>query len=169
MEKEKNIWKPGDWFEEDFLEFRQKGTKIVTKPWGMEVWLREPTSEQQQTGRGYCYKRLFINEGTQTSLQSHVEKSETNYIISGEAEIWLQDPRGETILRLDGGEYRFSVKKMGKNNFYNVDPPAIHRVKSLTNLVLQEASTPQVDDVIRYQDDNGRGSGRINSEHLNLK
>ena len=40
-----------------------------------------------------------------------------------------------------------------------------HRVIVITDLILQEVSTPEVDDVIRIEDDTDRGDGRLESEH----
>ncbi len=40
-------------------------------------------------------------------------------------------------------------------------------VVALTDIILQEASTPEVDDVIRIEDDNDRGAGRLEHEHKN--
>ncbi len=154
-----------EWFKEDLLFFRRNGAKIVTKPWGMEVWLREPTEEEKINGNGYCYKRIYLSAGNRTSLQYHEKKFETNYVIKGEAEVWLQDEQGETSLEIDGKRYAFSVTQRGPNYFFDVVPPRIHRIRALTDLVLQEVSNPFVDDVIRLQDDARRGSGKIESEH----
>jgi len=119
---------------------------IVNKPWGREEWLA--------LNEEYCYKRLYINAGQKTSLQYHNQKYETNYVISGEAEIWLGDS-AEAIEKW----------KVGAGFFFNVAPPKIHRVCALTDLVLQEVSTPQVDDVVRINDDWNRSDGKIQSEH----
>lgn len=120
--------------------------KTVDKPWGKEVWL--------ELNDRYCYKRIYINAGHRTSFQYHEKKHETNYIISGEAEVWLENDNGE-----------IEKKKMKADDFFNVIPPKKHRVIALTDLVLQEVSTPEVDDVIRIEDDAARGNGRIASEH----
>ncbi len=60
--------------------------KTVSKPWGKEIWL--------ELNDKYCYKRIYINAGTRTSYQYHENKLETNYIIDGEAEVWLEDDNG---------------------------------------------------------------------------
>ena len=61
-------------------------SKIVYKPWGKEIWL--------ELNDKYCYKRIHINVGAQTSYQYHKQKLETNYIIDGEAEVWLENNEG---------------------------------------------------------------------------
>ena len=120
--------------------------KIVKKPWGREEWLE--LNEQ------YCYKRIYLNAGTKTSFQYHKKKLETNYIISGKAEVWLENDFGE-----------IEKKIMSDNDFFTVTPLKKHRVIALTDLILQEVSTPHVDDIIRIEDDTNRKDGRINSEH----
>lgn len=120
--------------------------KMVTKPWGKEVWL--------ELNDRYCYKRIFINAGHRTSLQYHQLKLETNYIVDGEAEVWLEQDSGE-----------IEKRRMTRNEFFTVRPGRKHRVVALTDLILQEVSTPEVNDVIRVEDDAGRGDGRVESEH----
>ena len=121
--------------------------KVVSKPWGKEIWL--------ELNDKYCYKRIYINAGTRTSYQYHENKLETNYIIDGKAEVWLENDEGI-----------IEKKVMKKDDFFTVVPPKKHRVIALTDIILQEVSTPEVDDVIRIEDDTSRGPGRIDSEHL---
>ncbi len=66
-------------------------------------------------------------------------------------------------LENDSGEIEKFMVKAGDH--FNVVPPKKHRVIAITDLVLQEVSTPEVDDVVRIEDDAGRGDGRIESEH----
>ena len=120
--------------------------KVVSKPWGKEIWL--------ELNDKYCYKRIYINAGTRTSYQYHENKLETNYIIDGKAEVWLENDEGVV-----------EKKVMKKDDFFTVIPPRKHRVIAITDIILQEVSTPEVDDVIRIEDDSDRGPGRIDSEH----
>ena len=120
--------------------------KTVFKPWGKEVWL--------ELNEKYCYKRIYINAGYKTSYQYHEFKRETNYIISGTAEIWLEN---------DEGIVEKKIMKAG--DYFNVTPPKKHRVIAITDLILQEVSTPEVDDVIRLEDDTNRVDGKITGEH----
>lgn len=122
--------------------------KTVYKPWGKEEWL--------ELNDMYCYKRIYIDSGHRTSYQYHETKIETNYIIDGEAEVWLEN---------DDGVVEKKLMKAG--DFFTVYPPKKHRVVALTDIILQEASTIEVDDVIRIEDDNQRGAGRLNYEHKN--
>lgn len=120
--------------------------KAVNKPWGKEIWI--------ELNDRYCYKRIYINAGYRTSFQYHKKKLETNYIIDGETEVWLEN---------DDGVVEKNIMK--KDDFFTVKPYRKHRVIAITDLILQEVSTPEVDDVIRIEDDTRRGRGRIESEH----
>jgi choline kinase/mannose-6-phosphate isomerase-like protein (cupin superfamily) len=120
--------------------------KTVIKPWGKEEWL--------ELNDRYCYKRIYINAGYKTSYQYHNFKRETNYIISGEAEVWLENDEGFVEKRI-----------MKAGDYFNVTPPKKHRVIALTDIILQEVSTPEVDDVIRINDEFARGDGKIEGEH----
>lgn len=122
--------------------------KIVEKPWGKEIWL--------ELNDKYCYKRIEIKSGFKTSFQIHNFKRETNYIIQGKAEVWLENDDG-------------IVEKyyMNEGDFFNVIPKRKHRVIAITDLILQEVSTPEVDDVIRINDEFNRGDGKILEEHFN--
>jgi choline kinase/mannose-6-phosphate isomerase-like protein (cupin superfamily) len=120
--------------------------KVVHKPWGKEEWL--------ELNDAYCYKRIYINAGYKTSYQYHEFKRETNYTIEGTAEIWLEN---------EAGVVEKKIMKAGE--YFNVAPPRKHRVIALTDIILQEVSTPHVDDVIRINDEFNRTDGKIEAEH----
>jgi mannose-6-phosphate isomerase-like protein (cupin superfamily) len=120
--------------------------KIVEKPWGKEIWLA--------LNDKYCYKRIEIKAGFKTSYQYHNYKLETNYIIKGNAEVWLEND--------DGIVEKFYMKE---GDFFTVIPPKKHRVIAISDVILQEVSTPEVDDVIRINDEFNRLDGKIEEEH----
>jgi choline kinase/mannose-6-phosphate isomerase-like protein (cupin superfamily) len=120
--------------------------KVVHKPWGKEEWL--------ELNDAYCYKRIYINAGYKTSYQYHEFKKETNYIIDGTAEVWLEN---------DEGVVEKKIMKAGE--FFNVTPPKKHRVIAITDIILQEVSTPHVDDVFRIDDEFHRADGKVEAEH----
>ena len=64
----------------------------------------------------------------------------------------------------DKGEIVKTVMKDG--DYFSVLPPQKHRIIAMTDLILQEVSTPEVDDVIRIEDDANRTSGRLEHEHM---
>ena len=118
--------------------------KIVNKPWGKEEWISSPPEFP------YVMKHIFTKAGHRSSLHVHREKIETNYIISGKA------------LVLIDGQSEF----LEEGCVFSVMPNEVHRVTAIDNLETIEVSTPQVDDVERLEDDEGRGNGRIESEHM---
>ena len=120
--------------------------KVVHKPWGKEEWLA--------LNDAYCYKRIYINAGYKTSYQYHEFKQETNYIIDGTAEVWLEN---------DEGVVEKKIMKAGE--FFDVNPPKKHRVIAITDIILQEVSTPHVDDVFRIDDEFNRVDGKVEAEH----
>ena len=122
------------------------GPKIVNKPWGKEVWI--------EVNDKYCFKKLHLNKGKRTSFQFHEQKIETLYLIDGVLEVLLENDVGELVTFF-----------MYPGDFLNVRPPKKHRMTAVENCVYFEASTPEVDDVIRIEDDSKRQSGKIESEH----
>jgi mannose-6-phosphate isomerase-like protein (cupin superfamily) len=113
---------------------QEKDVTTVVKPWGREVWL--------ELNDKYCYKRLYINAGYRTSKQYHNHKLETNYIISGEAKVQIGDDS--------------NMQLMHAGDFFTILPGVVHRIEAITDLVLQEVSTPEVYDVVRLEDDTYR-------------
>lgn len=130
--------------------------KKVDKPWGFEIWI---TGEHPQ----YCLKKIFIKEGTKTSLQYHNEKRETNVLFEGAARLHFKKNEGVEIKAVRSED----IGSCDLKNISVIDvfPLTIHRLEALTDILLYEASTPQLDDVVRITDDTNRGHGRIHSEH----
>jgi mannose-6-phosphate isomerase-like protein (cupin superfamily) len=118
----------------------------VEKPWGYELWL--------EINEFYTYKLIHMNKGSQCSLQSHEYKYETNYIIEGEATVLLED---------ENGELQPQLFKVGDG--WSVPVNRKHRVIATKDYTSLEVSTTHLNDVVRFQDDNNRESGKINKEH----
>ena len=142
-----------------------KDHKKVNKPWGHEVWFVWLKDY-------HVLKRIFMKEGNKCSLQYHEEKYETNYLIDGKAKIIKglhinqkdeKDKIFEEILSKDLHK-DYAVVSDAPYAFTNI-PGEVHRVYSETDYIAYEVSTPQLDDVIRVQDDSQRKSGFIKSEH----
>ncbi len=121
--------------------------RVVTKPWGYEKWIRQTDY--------YVLKEIFMKAGYRSSLQYHVKKEETNYILNG---------RGLLRYTLDRN-IAFSQRVLLPGDVFHILPNIVHRVEAVTDLTMIEASTPEVDDIIRLADDWNRGDGRIESEH----
>jgi mannose-6-phosphate isomerase-like protein (cupin superfamily) len=116
------------------VQFEQP--KRVEKPWGYELWWA-------QTDR-YVGKLLHVKAGAQLSLQYHERKDETIHLASGSMVLVLKV--GDTLVD--------HPMRVGES--YRVRPGTIHRMRAVTDCDVWEASTPEVEDVVRVQDDYGR-------------
>ena len=95
-----------------------------------------------------------MKEGNQSSLQMHEMKIEANYVIDGTAEVLLEDENGELKSHI-----------YSKGSGWVVPRKRKHRVIAKTDYTAMEVSTPHLDDVIRFEDDMKRKSGKIKEEH----
>ena len=109
----------------------------VPKPWGHElIWAH---TEQ------YVGKILVIEAGKRLSLQRHEVKDESIYVLSGRLRLFLED---------DGGTVR--TDELGPGDHRRVRTGRIHRYEAIERVELLEVSTPELDDVVRLEDDYGR-------------
>jgi quercetin dioxygenase-like cupin family protein len=131
----------------------------VSKPWGYEVLYTS-----NLTNPGYALKRITMTAGHQFSLQSHRFKAETSYVIEGEATVLsgLTAPDDITAV-VDATQ--LAVKECRPGTSWTTPPGELHRVIAGSDCTAIEVSTPELDDVIRWQDDAGRDHGRIAAEH----
>jgi len=110
--------------------------KKVEKPWGYElIWAH--------TDR-YVGKILHINKGESLSYQYHRVKDETIYLLRGLMEVEIGDERGREKHQLDPGAC------------LHITPGTRHRMVALEDCDILEASTPELDDVVRLKDRYGR-------------
>lgn len=123
--------------------------KRVDKPWGFELWLSDGTVTP------YAFKIIYLKKGVKTSLQYHNKKIEHNCILAGEAMLHYQGSDSEKIVSV----------KLSAGHVIKVEPPVVHRVEALTDVILIEASTNELDDVVRLEDDYQRPDGRVEKEH----
>jgi mannose-6-phosphate isomerase len=113
------------------------GGRRVPKPWGFElVWA--------ETDR-YVGKLLHIDAGRRLSLQRHLVKDESIYVLSGRLRLYLED---------DDGVVRIS--EIGPGDHRRVATGRIHRYEAIETTELMEVSTTELDDVVRLEDDYGR-------------
>jgi mannose-6-phosphate isomerase len=112
----------------------------IAKPWGYEL-LWAHTSH-------YAGKILCIRRGCQLSLQLHERKEESMYVLSGALEVELE---GE-----DGHLTRYQARR---GETFHIPPRRRHRLRALTACRVLEVSTPELDDIFRFQDDYGRIGG----------
>ena len=109
----------------------------VPKPWGWEkIWAN--------TDR-YVGKILHINAGHALSVQYHVRKDETVYLLAGQLKYWVRDENGELRdMNLTVGEA------------FRITPGTVHYMEAVTDCDILETSTPDLDDVVRLKDRYGR-------------
>ncbi len=110
----------------------------MPKPWGHElIWAH--------TER-YVGKVLHIKAGHSLSVQYHNRKDETIHLLAGEMIYRVREsPDGELKdVRLKAGES------------YHNTPGVVHQMEAVTDCDVLEASTPDLDDVVRLTDRYGR-------------
>jgi len=109
----------------------------VPKPWGWEkIWAN--------TDR-YVGKILHINAGHALSVQYHVRKDETVYLLAGQLKYWVRDENGEMRdMNLTVGEA------------FRITPGTVHYMEAVSDCDILETSTPDLEDVVRLKDRYGR-------------
>lgn len=111
-------------------------TTKIEKPWGYEIIFAHT--------KQYVGKILFVKGGHKLSLQYHKEKDETIFLKTG-----------KIILELHQ-EGSINMMKMKPGASVHVPPNTIHRIIAEEDSEVLEASTSQLDDVVRLEDDYGR-------------
>ena len=111
--------------------------KSVEKPWGRELWIAHTDK--------YALKIIWINQGTRSSLQYHNMKHEHIYVESG-------------ILRVEKGPDKDHLTEIfvKAGEVIENKPGELHRSSAVEDVKLIEVSTPELDDVVRVEDDFGR-------------
>jgi mannose-6-phosphate isomerase len=109
----------------------------VDKPWGHElIWA--------ETDR-YVGKVLHVKAGQALSLQFHERKDETIHLLSGRMRFFA-GPSVEALREVD----------LEQGESYRIVPGTVHRMEAVTDVDILEASTPDLDDVVRLEDRYGR-------------
>ena len=109
----------------------------VDKPWGYEI--RWAITDK------YLGKILRINPGERLSRQYHEQKDESIYVLNG------------TLVLELGDEENFEKIILGEGGSSHLTPVTIHRFCAPSGgCTLTEVSIPEIDDVVRLQDDYGR-------------
>lgn len=108
----------------------------MEKPWGYElVWA--------ETDR-YVGKVLHIRAGHKLSRQYHERKDETFFVNTGEMDLEL------------GRDATLRTLRLGPHEAFHCTPGTVHRMVAHTDVEVLEVSTPDLDDVVRIEDDYGR-------------
>ena len=113
----------------------------VEKPWGFEIWWAHTDQ--------YAGKLLHVEQGHRLSLQYHQHKDESSYLLTG----CVRLSKGAGIDEL-------ATTLMNPGDCWRTRPGEVHTLEALEPSKILEASTPQLEDVIRLMDDYGRASDR---------
>lgn len=148
---------------------RIEGCHVVYKPWGTETWLM-PGNDVYP----FALKELILKAGFVTSLQVHQFKSESIHLHKGHGAL-IYYPKPFDCVRFLAGEYtaeeiikikaELITEELAPGAVFHTPPGTIHRMVAHDDLHYTEASTTQLDDIIRLEDSANRGHGRIESEH----
>jgi quercetin dioxygenase-like cupin family protein len=113
----------------------------VDKPWGYELhWAR--------TDR-YVGKIIHVNKGHALSLQYHNVKDETIFLWSGKLLFEIE---------IDG---KLTGREMAPGEAVHITPKTVHRMTALEDSDILEASTPELQDVVRLEDRYGRKTDEL--------
>jgi mannose-6-phosphate isomerase-like protein (cupin superfamily) len=108
----------------------------VEKPWGYElVWAR--------TDR-YVGKILHVKAGHVLSLQYHNLKDETMHVL-----------KGELVLRTKPGA-TLESRRFAAGESVHIPAKLIHQIEAVVDTDVLEASTAELDDLVRLEDRYGR-------------
>ncbi|MFQ5477093.1 MAG: cupin domain-containing protein [Candidatus Binatia bacterium] len=117
--------------------FKAREAERIDKPWGFElVWAH---------ATGYVGKLIHIDAGQALSYQYHRRKEETILVLRGVLKLYVsEDDTEPVLLRLSPGES------------FHIHSGLRHRFEAEEEVELVEASTPELDDVVRLKDRYGR-------------
>lgn len=109
--------------------------KKIEKPWGYELhWVPED--------KPYMGKLLHIKAGSRISLQTHDQKQESWFLVTGEAKIIWDNEKEELIE---------TVMEKGKGYACRINQR--HRLAGITDCDIIEVSTPEIGTTFRLEDD----------------
>jgi mannose-6-phosphate isomerase len=114
----------------------EKLPQRTEKPWGFEILFAQTSN--------YAGKLIFVKKGYRLSLQYHEKKDETMYLYKGKALLEIEDDGQMVPIMLEPGQ---SIR---------TPPNTKHRLKAIEDSTIFEVSTPELDDVVRLEDDYGR-------------
>jgi mannose-6-phosphate isomerase-like protein (cupin superfamily) len=109
----------------------------VDKPWGHE--LRWAVTDR------YLGKLIHIKGGQALSLQYHVQKDESIFVVSGLLDLVLESADGV-----------LETHRLAPGMSAHVHPGRRHRFSAVEETELFEASSPEIDDIVRLEDRYGR-------------
>ncbi|MCH1430389.1 MAG: cupin domain-containing protein [Chlamydiales bacterium] len=114
-----------------------KSKKVIDKPWGHEELL--------ELNQRYMFKKLFMKQGHCCSLQYHEKKQETVYLLEGKLKLYLGNSADD-----------LEIIHMLPGDSITITPGQIHRMEAAEDAYYLESSTPEIDDVVRIEDNYNR-------------
>lgn len=116
---------------------------MTKKPWGHERIIAKTDS--------YVVKEIYVKPNSRLSLQYHERKTETMFLVEGEATLSLSH-----VDHVDG--WVMCHYYMTKMRPYFIKPGDHHRLSTAENVdcLVVEVSSIELDDVVRLDDDYGR-------------
>ena len=118
-------------------DIRLAGAGRVDKPWGYElIWA--------VTDR-YVGKLLHVRSGQALSLQFHVQKDESIFVAAGLLDLVLESADGV-----------LETHRLATGMSARIRPGRRHRMVAVEDTDLFEASSPEMDDIVRLEDRYGR-------------
>ena len=109
--------------------------KRIEKPWGYELhWVPQD--------KPYMGKLLHIEKGKRLSLQYHDQKTESWWLVKGQAKVIWDDPNEKLIE---------TELELGKG--YTTAIGQKHRLVGITDCDILEVSTPEIGTTYRLEDD----------------
>jgi len=115
----------------------EKLPRKTEKPWGYELLFALTPK--------YAGKVIFVKKGSRLSLQYHKEKDESIYLLQGKTLFTVQPQNGKPTETIAEPGFCIHLPSM-----------TTHRIEALEDATIIEVSTPQLNDVVRVQDDYGR-------------
>jgi quercetin dioxygenase-like cupin family protein len=110
----------------------------VEKPWGHElIWAHSDR---------YVGKILHVKAGHLLSIQYHNLKDETMHVLSGELILRIWPVRDAAPIE----------RAFREGESVHIPAPTIHQIEAVTDSDVLEASTPELDDLVRITDRYGR-------------
>ncbi len=117
--------------------FQPGRPSIEEKPWGREIIYA--------ANDRFAGKILEVLGGQRMSLHYHRTKHEIFFLQSGRLILW-SGPDPDHLNRVE----------LSPGDTIDLPPGALHRIETIEDSVLLEASSPELDDIVRLDDDFGR-------------
>lgn len=114
--------------------------ELIPKAWGRERIL--------EANDKYALKILEVDPGQRLSLQYHEVKTETMYCLYGHGILSITDHDTNEVSKFT----------MVPGRYHTIYPFDVHRLEAAPHspLIVMEASSPELSDVVRIEDDYGR-------------